>query len=69
MDDSKESIRPIATNWLLTAASPKQQHVIRSTFMLLSSKTSQKGTAFSLTSGVLITNEHAHRICEDSTEG
>ncbi|MFQ5759045.1 MAG: serine protease [Candidatus Bipolaricaulia bacterium] len=52
---------PTATNWLLTSVGSEEQPMIRSTYMVVSNKTSKKGTAFSLTTGFLITNEHVVR--------
>lgn len=66
---------PTATSWLLTSVGSDRQPVIRSTYMVVSSKTSKKGTAFSLTTGPLITNEHvirdssAHEIIVISSTG
>lgn len=52
---------PVATNWLLNSVRPMQQPVIRSIYMVVSKKNATKGTAFSLSTGVLITNEHVVR--------
>lgn len=57
---------PVATNWLLTSVGSEEQPVIRSTYMVVSNKTSLKGTAFSLTTGFLVTNEH---VVRDSAAG
>lgn len=52
---------PTATNWLLTSIGSAEQPLIRSTYMVVSKNTSRKGTAFSLTTGFLVTNEHVIR--------
>ncbi len=57
---------PVATDWLLTSVGSEEQPVIRSTYMVVSNKTSLKGTAFSLTTGFLVTNEH---VVRDSAAG
>lgn len=49
---------PIATDWLLTAAESSNHPAIKSVYLVYSNKTQKKGTAFALTSGLLITNEH-----------
>lgn len=55
---------PTATNWLLTCVGSAKQPVIRSSYMIVSKTTPKKGTAFSLTTGLLVTNEH---VVRDST--
>ena len=52
---------PTATSWLLTSVGAAQQPVVRSVFMVVSKKTGQKGSAFSLSTGFLVTNEHVVR--------
>jgi len=58
MDSRREMVTPTATDWLLTSVKSELQPVIRSTYLVFSKKTSKKGTAFSLSSGIVITNEH-----------
>lgn len=50
-----------ATKWLFDITSTAKKSPIKSTFMVVSRKTNKKGTAFSLTTGYLITNEHVVR--------
>lgn len=54
---------PISTKWLLDAAGDAGRAAVQSVFMLVAQATQQKGTAFLLTSGHLVTNEHVTRDC------
>ncbi len=55
---------PVATEWLLDAAGDTGRAAIRSVFMIINPKTSQKGTGFLLDTGYVVTNEHVVRGCD-----
>ena len=52
---------PTATKWLLTSVGSADQPAVESVYMVVSNKTNSKGTAFALSTGALITNEHVVR--------
>lgn len=54
---------PVSTKWLLDAAGVAGRAAVQSVFMLVAQATAQKGTAFLLRSGHLVTNEHVVRDC------
>ena len=64
--EEKDRNVPTATNWLLDSLPKAEGSVIRSTYMVISNKTSRKGTAFSLTGGLVVTCEH---VIRDSAPG
>lgn len=55
---------PVATQWLLNAAGDTGRSAIKSVYLVVCTKTSQKGTGFLLRSGQVITNEHVVRGCQ-----
>jgi len=56
--NNEERQVPTATDWLLDLAPQSEQPPIRSTYMVWSTKTGRKGTAFSLSTGPVVTCEH-----------
>ena len=52
---------PTATKWLLTSVGSDEQPAVKSVYMIVSGKTDVKGTAFALSTGLVITNEHVVR--------
>ena len=59
--NEKQTSVPTATDWLFESLPTAERSVIRSTYMVLSTKTSRKGTAFSLSTGPVVTCEHVIR--------
>lgn len=59
----EESV-PVATKWLLDAAGETGRSAIKSVYLVVCTKTSQKGTGFLLRSGQIITNDHVIRGCQ-----
>jgi hypothetical protein len=57
---------PIATQWLLDAAGPKQRGAIKSVYLLVCPKTNKKGTAFLLKSGTMVTDNHVIEGCSSA---
>jgi S1-C subfamily serine protease len=56
---------PIATEWLLAAATtPGERSAIKSVFILHCPKSASKGTSFLLKTGIVVTNAHVVRGCE-----
>jgi hypothetical protein len=63
MKMSENSV-PISTRWLLDSVGQTGRSVINAVYMLVCPKTQQKGTAFLLKTGLIITNWH---VIEGST--
>jgi len=55
---------PISTQWLLDAAGPIQRASIKSVYLLVCPKTNTKGTAFLITNGMLVTDNHVVEGCQ-----
>jgi S1-C subfamily serine protease len=55
---------PVATQWVLDAAGPTQRNSITSVFLLVCPVTQKKGTAFLLSSGMVVSNEHVVHGCD-----
>lgn len=60
-ENKMEENIPVATKWLLDAAGETGRSAIKSVYLVVCTKTSQKGTGFLLSSGQVITNEHVIR--------
>lgn len=54
---------PVSTQWLIDAAGLTQRSAIKSVYLLVCPKTNQKGTAFLLKSGVMVTDNHVIEGC------
>jgi len=54
---------PVSTQWVLNAAGPAQRNAIKSVYLLVCPKTDKKGTAFLLTSGTMVTDNHVVDGC------
>lgn len=53
-----ENSMPISTSWLLDSVGETGRSVVKAVYMLVCYKTQQKGTAFLLKSGFLLSNYH-----------
>jgi len=59
----EKSSLPISTQWLLDSIGESGRAAVDSVFMVVCRKTGQKGSAFLLDTGYVITNEHVVRGC------
>ena len=57
---------PVATQWLVNAASPTQRNSITSVFLMVCPATQRKGTSFLTSEGLVVSNEHVVRGCDTS---
>jgi S1-C subfamily serine protease len=55
---------PVTTQWVLDAAGVTQRNAVKSVLLMVCPVTQKKGTAFSLTSGLIVTNEHVVHGCQ-----
>ena len=54
---------PASTQWLLDSAGATQRASIKSVYLLVCSKIEKKGTAFLLTTGIMVTDNHVVEGC------
>lgn len=62
--DETQSEVPVSTQWVLDVAGPTQRTAIKSVYLLFCPKTSKKGTAFLLKSGIMVTDNHVVDGCK-----
>jgi S1-C subfamily serine protease len=61
--DNKKNPVPVSTQWVLDAAGPAQRAAIRSVYLLVCPKTGKKGSAFLLSGGTMVTDNHVVDGC------
>jgi hypothetical protein len=57
---------PVSTQWVLDAVGPTQRSAIKSVYLLLCPRTGTKGTAFLISKGILVTDNHVVEGCGSS---
>jgi S1-C subfamily serine protease len=61
-DNTKTQV-PVSTQWVLDAAGPTQRAAIKSVYLVVCPKTGKKGTAFLLSGGTMVTDNHVVDGC------
>jgi S1-C subfamily serine protease len=63
VDNMSNNSIPVSTRWLLDSVGETERLAVKAVYMLVCPKTQQKGTAFSLKTGLIISNWHVVEGC------